>query len=113
MTPRRLHDIAHARTGDKGDTLTLSIFAYRPADYPVLRASATVARLRAHLDGIVAGEIVRYDLPLLDGVHFVCRQALKGGVNTSLALDSHGKSLSFAALSLPLVEGAADDMEGT
>lgn len=111
MTARRLHDIAHARTGDKGDTLTLSIFAYRGADYATLRASATVERLRAHLAGIVAGEILRYELPALDGVHFVCRQALKGGVNTSLALDSHGKSLSYAALSLPLVEPVATSEE--
>ena len=108
MTPRRLHDIAHARTGDKGDTLTLSIFAYRHEDYPVLLASATVERMRAHMQGVVAGEIVRHELPLLDGVHFVCRQALKGGVNTSLALDAHGKSLSFAALALPLVEDRHD-----
>jgi len=111
MTPRRLHDIAHARTGDKGDTLTLSIFAYRAADYAVLRDSATVARLGAHLAGIVAGEIRRYELPLLDGLHFVCRHALKGGVTTSLALDAHGKSLSFAALSLPLIEPVAGSTE--
>ncbi len=111
MTPRRLHDIAHARTGDKGDTLTLSIFAYRAGDYPALRASATVDRLRAHLAGIVAGEILRYELPLLDGLHFVCRHALKGGVNTSLALDAHGKSLSFAALSLSVLEPDAGDRE--
>ena len=101
---RRLHDIAHARTGDKGDTLTLSIFAYRAEDYPVLRDTATVARMKHHLAGIVAGDITRYELPKLDGIHFVCRQALKGGVNTSLALDTHGKSLSYAALSLPLEE---------
>ena len=99
---RRLHDIAHARTGDKGDTLTLSIFAYRPEDFPLLRDTATVARMKRHLAGIVAGDITRYELPKLDGVHFVCCQALKGGVNTSLALDTHGKSLSYAALSLPL-----------
>jgi hypothetical protein len=102
-----LHDIAHARAGDKGDTLTLSLFAYRPEDYPRLRASATTARLAAHLAGIVAGSITRYELPRLHGLHFVCRAALKGGVTTSLALDTHGKSLSYAALSLPLV--AADD----
>jgi hypothetical protein len=64
--------------------------------------------MRAHMQGVVAGEIVRHELPLLDGVHFVCRQALKGGVNTSLALDAHGKSLSFAALALPLVEDRRD-----
>ena len=104
MTARRLHDIAHARTDDKGDTLTLSIFAFRPEDYPLLVASTTVERMRTHLVGIVAGEIRRTELPLLHGVHFVCSQALKGGVNLSLALDTHGKSLSYAALALPLLE---------
>ena len=113
MSARRLHDIAHARTGDKGDTLTLSIFAYRPEDYATLVASASVARMRAHLEGIVAGDIERTELPLLDGVHFVCRQALKGGVNLSLALDTHGKSLSYAALSLPLIEAAQTGEEPT
>jgi hypothetical protein len=101
---RCLHDIAHARSGDKGDTLTLSIFAHRPEDYARLLAAATVERMSAHLSGIVRGEITRFELPRLNGVHFVCRQALRGGVNTSLALDSHGKTLSYAALSLPLDE---------
>jgi hypothetical protein len=113
MTARRLHDIAHARTGDKGDTLTLSIFAYRPEDYPLLVASASVERMRAHLAGIVAGEIARTELPLLHGIHFVCRQALKGGVTLSLALDTHGKSLSYAALSLPVAETAPKERDPT
>jgi hypothetical protein len=99
---RTLHDIAHARTGDKGDTLILSLFARRPEDWERLRATASVARLRAHLQGIVEGEITRWELPRLQAVHFVCRNALKGGVNTSLALDTHGKTLSYAALALPL-----------
>lgn len=99
---RTLHDIAHARTGDKGDTLILSLFAHRPEDWDRLRAATPVARLKAHLEGIVDGEITRWELPKLHAVHFVCRNALKGGVNTSLALDTHGKTLSYAALALPL-----------
>lgn len=99
---RTLHDIAHARTGDKGDTLILSLFARRPEDWDRLRAAASVVRLQAHLRGIVEGEIMRWELPKLHAIHFVCRNSLKGGVNTSLALDTHGKTLSYAALSLPL-----------
>ena len=108
---RTLHDIAHARTGDKGDTLILSLFARRPEDWDRLRAATGVANLprgfarrghSTHLQGIVEGEITRWELPRLHAVHFVCRNALKGGVNTSLALDTHGKTLSYAALALPL-----------
>jgi hypothetical protein len=99
---RTLHDIAHARTGDKGDTLILSLFARRPEDWDRLRAATSVARLSTHLQGIAEGEITRWELPRLHAVHFVCRNALKGGVNTSLALDTHGKTLSYAALALPL-----------
>ena len=76
--------------------------ARRPEDWDRLRAATSVARMQAHLQGIVEGEITRWELPKLHAVHFVCRNSLKGGVNTSLALDTHGKTLSYAALSLPL-----------
>jgi hypothetical protein len=99
---RRLHDIAHCRTGDKGDTLIVSVFAWRPADYPFLKSAVTAERLRQHLQGIVAGAVTRYELPNVEGLQFVCERALAGGVTSALTLDSHGKALSYAVLEMPL-----------
>ena len=98
----RLYDLAHCRAGDKGNTAILSVIAYDPADYPRLVERLTVDAVRAHLHGIVQGEIKRYELEHLHALQFVCSHALAGGVTTSLALDAHGKSLSYALLSFEL-----------
>jgi hypothetical protein len=96
----RLHELAHCRAGDKGDTSILSLIAYRPEDYPLLAGRVTVDAVRKHLQGIVLGEIRRYELPGLWALQFVCDRSLRGGVTTSLALDAHGKSLSYALLEM-------------
>lgn len=96
----RLHDIAHCRCGDKGDTLTVSLFAWKDADYALLKERVTAERLRAHLHGIVKGEIRRYELPNVAGLQFVCTRALEGGVTSALTLDTHGKTLSYAVLEM-------------
>ena len=95
---RKLHELAHARAGDKGDSLTLSLFALRESDYPLLAAQVTADAVRRHLAHVVRGEVRRYDLPNLHALQFVCERALDTGVTTSLALDPHGKSLSYALL---------------
>jgi hypothetical protein len=100
--PTKLHDIAHARTGDKGDTSTLSVFPYHDEHYTDLVRELTPGLVRQHLGDRVHGEVIRYELPNLCAVHFVCRQSLDGGVTTSLALDTHGKSLSSHLLSLEI-----------
>jgi hypothetical protein len=102
---RRLYDIAHCRAGDKGNTSILSVIAYREEDYALLVEHVTVDAVGRHLRGIVAGEIHRYELPNLGALQFVCEHALNGGVTTSLALDAHGKSLSFALLEMPIGNG--------
>lgn len=96
----RLHELAHCRAGDKGDTSILSLIAYRPEDYPLLAERVTADAVRKHLQGIVLGEIRRYELPGLWALQFVCDRSLNGGVTTSLALDAHGKSLSYALLEM-------------
>lgn len=98
----KLYDIAHCRAGDKGNTSILSLIAYRAEDYPMLVARITEEAVRAHLGSIVQGEIRRYELPQLSALQFVCSHALNGGVTTSLALDAHGKSLSFALLEMDI-----------
>ena len=96
----KLHELAHCRAGDKGDTSILSLIAYRAEDYPLLAERVTVDAVRKHLQGIVRGDVRRYELPGLWALQFVCDRSLSGGVTTSLALDAHGKSLSYALLEM-------------
>ena len=96
----KLFDIAHSRAGDKGNTLMLSLIPYNEQDYEMLRLYITAEKVKAHLKEIVAGEIIRYELPNLSSLLFVCHNALSGGVTTSLTLDTHGKSLSYALLEM-------------
>ncbi|HRI20871.1 MAG TPA: hypothetical protein PLA68_07945 [Panacibacter sp.] len=96
----KLFDIAHSRAGDKGNTLMLSLIPYNEADYEMLRFVITAEKVKDHLKEIVAGEIIRYEMPNISSLLFVCYNALSGGVTTSLALDTHGKSLSYALLEM-------------
>jgi hypothetical protein len=96
----RLHELAHCRAGDKGNTSILSLIAYRAEDYPLLAERVTAEAVKRHLRGIVRGSVVRFELPDLGALQFVCEDALGGGVTTSLALDAHGKSLSYALLEM-------------
>jgi hypothetical protein len=98
----KLRQIAHARTGDKGDTSSIALIALDPADYPRLASVVTAERVKAHFGSLVGGEVIRYEVPSLGALNFVMRQALGGGVTRSLALDTHGKSLSSALLDLDI-----------
>jgi hypothetical protein len=97
-----LGDIAHVRTGDKGDISQISVIAFDPADYPRLVATVTVPRVLAHLAGLRVRQATRYALPGLGALNFVLEGALSGGVTRSLALDAHGKSLGAQLLDLPI-----------
>ena len=99
---RTLRELAHSRTGDKGDTSNISLIAYESADYPLLVRYVTAERVREHFAGIVRGDVTRYELPRLGALNFVMEGALGGGVTRSLALDAHGKSLSSALLSMEI-----------
>jgi hypothetical protein len=101
----KLRDIAHSRTGDKGDTSNISLIVHDPANYPLILREATAARVREHFAGIVKGEVLRYEMPSLGALNFVLRQALGGGVTRSLALDAHGKSLGSALLDMDIDAG--------
>lgn len=96
----KLYQLAHSRAGDKGNTLTLSLIPFDEADYPMLVSEVTAERVKMHLKDIVAGEIIRYELPNITSLLFVCEKALLTGVTTSLAIDAHGKSLSYALLEM-------------
>ena len=99
---KKLRDIAHSRTGDKGETSVISLIAFDEADYPLLRDLVTADRVRAHFAGILHGEVIRYEIPSLGALNFVLHKALAGGVTRSLALDAHGKSLSSRLLDMEI-----------
>ncbi len=98
----KLRELAHARSGDKGDVSNISVIAYDVAGYERVRAVLTPERVKRHLGGIVRGEVRRYELPGLLALNFVLNGALGGGVTRSLALDAHGKCLSGLLLELDL-----------
>jgi hypothetical protein len=95
-----LHAVAHARAGDKGNRGNISLMPYDPALYPLLAEQVTEERVLALFAHRGATRCVRYDLPLIHAFNFVIDDVLEGGVNGSLNLDGHGKSLSYRLLSL-------------
>jgi hypothetical protein len=97
-----LHRLAHARAGDKGNRLNISVIAYDPADFDLLAAGVTEARVRELFADRRPRSVVRYALPELGALNFVLDDLLEGGVNRSLNLDTHGKTLSFRLLALEL-----------
>ena len=98
----KLHEIAHARAGDKGNTSNVSVWVFDEGDYPLVKEQLTAERIKAAYPDLIHGEIKRYTLDHLHGLNFVMQDALEGGVNTSLGLDSHGKSWSFLVLDLDI-----------
>ena len=103
MTQRvPLRKIAHSRAGDKGNRSNISIFVYASAHYSFLVDQITHEHLKQAFEALFKGQIQRYLLPQLHGLNFVIDDALEGGVNESLNLDSHGKSWSSLILSLEL-----------
>ncbi len=98
----KLYEIAHSRAGDKGNVSTLSLIPYNEKDYELLCLKVTVEAVKTHLKDIVSGDIVRYEMPNISSLLFVCQNALLGGVTTSLAMDTHGKALSYALLEMEL-----------
>ena len=98
----KLYEIAHSRAGDKGNTLTLSLVPYKEEDYALLCEKVTTEKVTSHLKELVKGDIVRYELPNIASLLFVCHDALAGGVTTSLRMDAHGKTLSYALLEMDI-----------
>ena len=94
-----LHAVAHARAGDKGNRLNVSVIAYEPEAYALLAAQLTPERVLALFAHRRAAKVTRYDLPLLHAFNFVIDDVLEGGVNGSLNLDGHGKTNSVRLLS--------------
>jgi len=98
----KLRDVAHSRTGDKGNTSNISVIAYRTEDFPLICKLVTEERVQMQLAGLNPARVTRYELPKLGALNFVIAGALDGGVTRSLALDAHGKALSSILLDMDL-----------
>ncbi len=93
----RLLQIAHARSGDKGDTVNVGVIARRPEWYPLLAELLTPERVKAHF-GDAVGRVQRFELPNLGALNFLLHEALGGGGTVSLMTDAQGKTFSSAML---------------
>lgn len=102
MKKIRLYDIAHSRTGDKGDHNTLSLIPYDIKDYLILKEYVTAEAVKEHMKELIKGDVTRYELNNIHALSFFCEHSLSGGVTTSLAADIHGKSYSSALLNMEI-----------
>lgn len=100
----KIREIAHSRTGDKGNISNISLIAYDIKDYDLLKKHVTTEQVKALFSDSVKGDIIRYELPLIGALNFVMYDALGGGVTRTLALDMHGKGLSSAILNMEIKE---------
>lgn len=98
----RLLDVAHARSGDKGDTANVGVIAMRPEWYPLLNRELTLERVTRHFDGMLTGSVERFELPNLNALNFLLHGALGGGGTLSLKTDAQGKVYSTALLRMVL-----------
>ncbi len=98
----KLHEVAHARAGDKGNISNISVIAFEPGDYAYLVEHLTAERVRDHFSDVVLGHVDRYEMPNLGALNFVLHEALGGGVTRTLSLDPHGKSLSSSLLEIEM-----------
>lgn len=99
---QKLADIAHSRAGDKGNTLVLSLFPLDEKDFPLLAEKVTAEKVNQHLSHQLKGSVTRYEIPEMHALLFTCENALASGVTTSLAMDAHGKSLSYALMEMEI-----------
>ena len=102
MAKVQLVDLAHARSGDKGDTANVGVIAYRAEDYPILLESLTVDRVKEHFGPMVKGSVERFELPNLYALNSLLHGALDGGGTVSLMTDAQGKVFSTALLRMEI-----------
>ena len=98
----QLIKLAHARSGDKGDTANVGLIALRDEFYPLLVREVTAARVKEHFKGICQGEVERFELPNLGALNFLLHESLGGGGTLSLMTDAQGKTFSTALLRMEI-----------
>ena len=107
-TSIQLRSIAHARSGDKGNTVNIGLIAIEPRYYELLTRYVTAGAVKTHFAGICRGDVKRYELPKIQALNFVLYDALDGGGTVSLRTDAQGKTLGAALLRLEIILSAED-----
>lgn len=102
MPKVKLIEVAHARSGDKGDTANVGLIARDPKYYPILVEQVTAARVKQHFAGICLGEVERFEIPNLGALNFLLHHSLDGGGTVSLKTDAQGKTYSSALLRMEI-----------
>ena len=102
MAKRKLIELAHARSGDKGDTANIGIIARKPEYYPILVKHVTPERVKEHFTGICKGAVERYELPNLGALNFLLHESLDGGGTLALKADPQAKTYSSALLRMEI-----------
>ena len=97
-----LSEIAHARSGDKGDMANIGVIAYQPQHYPVLVREVTTERVKSYFGNFVKGQVERFELPNLGALNFLLHESLGGGGTLSLRIDAQGKTMSAALLRMEI-----------
>jgi hypothetical protein len=105
----KLRAVCHARSGDKGTIVNVSLIVFDACHYPLIVRQVTAARVKAHFADLATGEVTRYELPLIGALNFVVHGVAGGGVTRTLALDAHGKSLSSALLEMEIDDAIPDN----
>jgi hypothetical protein len=103
-----LSRIAHARSGDKGDTCNVGVIAFEERHYPVLEREVTPERVKAHFGSLVLGKVVRFELPNLGALNFLLHESLGGGGTLSLRVDAQGKTYGAAMLAMEIEVGESE-----
>ena len=98
----QLIKLAHARSGDKGDTANIGLIALRPEFYPLLVREVTAVRVKEHFRGVCKGDVERFELPNLEALNFLLHESLGGGGTLSLMTDAQGKTFSTALLRMQI-----------
>jgi hypothetical protein len=98
----QLVKLAHARSGDKGDTANVGLIALRDEIYPILVREVTAERVKEHFRGICKGDVERFELPNLGALNFLLHESLDGGGTLSLMTDAQGKTFSTALLRMEI-----------
>lgn len=102
MAKQRLIELAHARSGDKGDRVNIGLIAKRSEDYPILVREVTAERVKEHFSAVCKGKVERFELPNLEAMNFLLYDALDGGGTMALKADPQGKTYSTALLRMEI-----------
>ena len=99
---KMLGEVAHTRSGDKGDTSNIGVIAFRPEDYPAILREVTPERVKAHFGDLVKGDVERFELPNLHAINLLLHEALGGGGTVSLRVDAQGKTYGAGLLRMEI-----------